>query len=70
MLYSNVELAENLRQILTGSSGLFLRNDRRASMVWKSGTTDDTYPLETLLSNVKKIYADWDNAPSRNRSMT
>ena len=23
----------------------------------------DKYPLETLLSNVKKIYADWDNAP-------
>ena len=63
VLYSNVELGENLRQILAGSSGLFLRNDRRASMVWRDGTTDNTYPLATLLSNVKKIYADWDNAP-------
>jgi hypothetical protein len=63
VLYSNVELGENLRQILTGSSGLLLRNDRRASMVWQSGSTDTTYPLATLLSNVKKIYADWDNAP-------
>ncbi|HOD15589.1 MAG TPA: hypothetical protein PKI31_12750, partial [Spirochaetota bacterium] len=63
VLYSNTELSENLRQILAGSSGLLLRNDRRASMVWQDGSTDDTYPLETLLSNVKKIYADWDNTP-------
>jgi hypothetical protein len=62
VLYSNTELAENLRQILAGSSGLLLRNDRRASMVWKSGTTDTSYPLATLLSNAKKIYMDWDHA--------
>ncbi len=61
-LYSNVELKENLSQLLTGASGLFLRDDRRSSMVWYNGTTSQDYPLASLLKNVKNIYMDWDNA--------
>lgn len=62
VLYSNSELSETLRQTLTGSGALFLRDDRRGSMVWRNGVTSTEYPLARLLQNVKKCYANWDTA--------
>lgn len=60
-IFSDSELQETLREFLTLSGGLFQRDDRPSSMVYKSmGTTSQEYPLTVALENIDNLYLNWD----------
>ncbi|MBN2159061.1 MAG: hypothetical protein JW807_06675 [Spirochaetes bacterium] len=61
-LYSDAQIGETLREVLTASAGLFLRDDRRGSLSWYDSIASEDYPLAGVLKNAKKVYADWETA--------
>jgi hypothetical protein len=60
-LYSNAELKETLQEFLGLAGGLFQRDDRLSSMVYKSmGTASQDYPLTVVPTLIDNLYINWD----------
>jgi hypothetical protein len=61
-LYSDSGLKPTLKELLTAAGDLLLRDDRRSSLVYRTGMTSKDYPLGYVLKNAKKAYINWDTA--------